>query len=129
MSSPIPNDVVGVRRGVPPEVERKLQAGLLKVAASPSGATALRALYDTRANKMWLVRDRLGRCIAEVPVMSSFQQGLSGLEFWVWASGIYRELREPARHVDADLLPEQILPIPQARVENLFAEQHGANQQ
>jgi ABC-type phosphate/phosphonate transport system substrate-binding protein len=42
---PIPNDVVGVRRDVPPEVERKLQTGLLKVAASPAGATALRELY------------------------------------------------------------------------------------
>ena len=42
---PIPNDVVGVRRGMAPELEQKLRAGFLKVAASPAGATALRDLY------------------------------------------------------------------------------------
>jgi ABC-type phosphate/phosphonate transport system substrate-binding protein len=42
---PIPNDVVGIRRGVPPEVGRKLRDGLLRVAASPAGASALRELY------------------------------------------------------------------------------------
>ena len=44
-TDPIPNDVVGVRRGVPPELGRKLRDGLLRVAASPAGATALRELY------------------------------------------------------------------------------------
>jgi len=42
---PIPNDVVGIRRGVLPDLDQKLRAGLLKVAASPAGATALRDLY------------------------------------------------------------------------------------
>lgn len=41
----VPNDVVGVRRGVPPELGRKLRDGLLQVAASPAGAAALRELY------------------------------------------------------------------------------------
>jgi phosphonate transport system substrate-binding protein len=42
---PIPNDVVGVRRGMPAEVEQTLRAGFLTVAASPAGATALHDLY------------------------------------------------------------------------------------
>jgi len=44
-TDPIPNDVLGVRRGVTPELGRKLRDGLLRVAASPAGASALRDLY------------------------------------------------------------------------------------
>jgi phosphonate transport system substrate-binding protein len=41
----IPNDVVSVRKGVPPEPGQKIRDGLLRVAASPDGAAALRELY------------------------------------------------------------------------------------
>ena len=44
-TDPSPNEVVGVRRGVPPEVGQKLRDGLLRVAVSPAGASALRDLY------------------------------------------------------------------------------------
>jgi phosphonate transport system substrate-binding protein len=44
-TDPAPNDVVGVRRGVPPEVSQKLRDGLIRAAASPSGAAALGELY------------------------------------------------------------------------------------
>lgn len=44
-TDPVPNDVVGVRSGVPPAVGPKLRDGLLRAAASPAGAAALRELY------------------------------------------------------------------------------------
>jgi phosphonate transport system substrate-binding protein len=44
-TDPIPNDTVGVRKGVPPELGRKIRDGLLRVAATPAGATALHELY------------------------------------------------------------------------------------
>jgi phosphonate transport system substrate-binding protein len=44
-TDPVPNEAIGIRGGVPPEVARKLQDGLLRVAATPAGAAALRDLY------------------------------------------------------------------------------------
>jgi phosphonate transport system substrate-binding protein len=44
-TDPIPNDVVGVRSGVSPELGRQIRDGLLRVAATPPGAAALRDLY------------------------------------------------------------------------------------
>jgi phosphonate transport system substrate-binding protein len=44
-TDPIPNDVVSVRKGVPPEPGQKIREGLLRVAASPAGAATLRELY------------------------------------------------------------------------------------
>ena len=44
-TDPIPNDVVSVRKGVPPESGQKIRDGLLRVAASPDGAATLRELY------------------------------------------------------------------------------------
>ena len=44
-TDPSPNDTVAIRKGVTPELGRKLRDGLLRVAASPAGAAALRELY------------------------------------------------------------------------------------
>ena len=44
-TDPVPNDVVGIRRGIAPEPGQQLRDGLLRVAASPAGAAALRELY------------------------------------------------------------------------------------
>ncbi|HEX8337745.1 MAG TPA: hypothetical protein VF621_13505 [Pyrinomonadaceae bacterium] len=38
-------------------------------------------------------------------------------------------LRQAARHVDPNPLAEEVLPVPHARVDDLLAEQHGANEQ
>lgn len=43
-TDPIPNDTITLRGGIPPELARQLREGFLKVAASPAGAQALRAL-------------------------------------------------------------------------------------
>lgn len=44
-SRPIPNDVLAVRKEIPPAVAQKLKDGLLRVAASPDGARVLHDLY------------------------------------------------------------------------------------
>ena len=43
-TDPIPTDTITLRKGISPELARQLQDGFLKVAASPAGAQALRAL-------------------------------------------------------------------------------------
>lgn len=44
-TDPIPNDTIAVRKGVSPELAREIRDGLLRIAASPAGASALRELY------------------------------------------------------------------------------------
>ena len=44
-TDPVPNDVVSIRKGVAADVGRQIRDGLLRVAASPAGAAALRELY------------------------------------------------------------------------------------
>jgi phosphonate transport system substrate-binding protein len=44
-TDPVPNDVVGIRKGVTREIGTKIREGLLRVAASPPGAATLQELY------------------------------------------------------------------------------------
>ena len=44
-TEPIPNDTVSVRRGLPPDFVKKVQQGLLEVAATDEGKKALADLY------------------------------------------------------------------------------------
>jgi phosphonate transport system substrate-binding protein len=46
ITDPIPNDSVGVRKGLPPELVTKIREGLLKVALTDEGKKALRDLYQ-----------------------------------------------------------------------------------
>jgi phosphonate transport system substrate-binding protein len=44
-TEPIPNDTVSVRKGLPPEFAKQVQAALLRVAAGDAGKKALGDLY------------------------------------------------------------------------------------
>lgn len=44
-TDPVPNEAIGIRDGVTPEIARTLRDGLLRAAASPDGTTALRDLH------------------------------------------------------------------------------------
>jgi phosphonate transport system substrate-binding protein len=45
-TAPVPNETLCLRKGIPPELARKIVDGLQHVAASPAGAQVLHDLYD-----------------------------------------------------------------------------------
>jgi phosphonate transport system substrate-binding protein len=45
-TDPIPNDTVSVRRGLAPDLTNRIQAAMLKIAATDDGKAALKSLYS-----------------------------------------------------------------------------------